>query len=88
MTAAEKEECKRRIACGLKHKGSKNWSEASTHLPNLPTGSNVAVWYTRKNICDGPHVLVSIDGVTAVIHLRHGRRIFSTHCIKAYIQPQ
>lgn len=85
-TAAQEEQCKRRITSGLKHKGRGKWLHASTQLRHLPAARKGAVWRMKKKIWDRLDVSMSIDGKMAVIQLRHVRRISSLYYVKSYNQ--
>lgn len=45
------------------------------------------LYRTSTKKWDGPHKFFSIEGETVVVQLRHGRRIFRSHCLKPLIEP-
>lgn len=82
MDAVHKEQCKRKVAFGLKKICHPIGNESSEKLRQLPAGSPVLVYRNKTKGWEGPFTFIHIQGETAVIQLPSGRKIFRSNVIK------
>lgn len=73
------------ISFGLRHTRTPKAKENSGELSNLPIVSNVLVNHTGPKLWTGPYRHINLEGETAIVQLRRGRRIFRSTCVKACI---
>lgn len=56
--------------------------EASRNLRNLPAGSKVCVYSTKKNKWCGPYKFINVEGEAVTIQTARRRKIFRSTCVK------
>lgn len=82
MDEVTKIHTKMRVSFVLMHFGGPKGLEQSQPLHDLPGGSPVLIYRTNTKRWKGPRTFISVEGETAVVQIKRGRRIFRTTCVK------
>lgn len=87
MDHVRKEQASRRIAFGLKSKGSFGVDNSEEHR-KLPAGAPVLVYRQKSKDWEGPFNFIEIQGETVTVQLPSGRKIVRSHVVKPVQKSQ